>query len=278
MCPPCNHNLSVPAKLPTRRAMTLIELVIAMTIMVMVAGTMGALAKTVQQGYEYNEGHGLATQHGRVAVDRITRTALEATANEHFPGMIVVAESVAGWRFPDTLVVWRPDGSAADPEGLPLFSELVIYTPHATLPNRLLEITVPGDNRIVPTVDDTSQWRTEIAAIKNSMRARAVVLTDLVRSGLVPEESSSAWRGAVRFETRLCPSQAEWDSYKAGYRDWDDLAWVQGIRGTSTGLRQVWLRMELQLMPGEGSVASDASGDRPIPFFGSAAHYHEMHR
>jgi hypothetical protein len=244
----------------------------------MIAGTMAGLAKTVQQGYEYNEGHGLATQHGRVAIDRITRMASQATANEQFPGMIVVSETVASWQFPDTLVVWHPDSEAVDPDGLPRFNELVIYTTHHSFPNQLVELSVPGDTRTVPDADDDIQWQAEIASIKKSASTRTVVLTGLVLSGLVPQASNTEWHGAVRFETRLCPSQAEWDDYEGGAVDWDDLAWVQGIRGENTGLRQVWLRIELQLMPGEESVASDAAGDTAIPFFGSAALYYEMHR
>ena len=258
--------------------MTLIELVIAMSILVMVAGALGVLSKTVQQGYEYNEGHGLATQHGRVTLERIRRTAAEATANEQFPGMIVVADEVSTWRFPDTLVIWHPETAPVDPDGLPRFNELVIYTPHATVPNQLVELTVPGDTRVVPGVMETAAWKAEISAIKKSGSGRSVVLTDLLRACPVPEQANAARRGAVRFETRLCPSWDEWEDYGDGTLNWDDLAWVQGIRGSQTGLRQVWLRVELQLMPGEGSVVSDSAGDRAIPFFGSAALYYEMHR
>ncbi|MEE9603314.1 MAG: hypothetical protein V3V75_08425, partial [Thermoguttaceae bacterium] len=102
--------------------MTLLELVIAMSILVMVAGALGALSKTVQQGYEYNEGHGLATQHGRVTLERIRQTAAEAIANEKFPGMIVLADRVSVWRFPDTLVIWHPETAPVDPDGLPRFN------------------------------------------------------------------------------------------------------------------------------------------------------------
>jgi len=261
-----------------RRGLTLLELLIAISILAMVVGSLGALARGVQQGFEYTEGHGMATQHARVALDRIARTAGEATASEHFPGFIVVADEVGGWRFPDTLVVWRPNGAAADPDGLPRYNELVIYFPDRWSPNRLVETTVPWDWRTVPPVENEAQWRAEIAAIKHNPHAPRVTLTELLRRCPVPEDPGAPWRGAARFETRLRPSKGEWDQYRDGSLSWDDLAWVQGIYGAETGLRQAWLRIELQLIPGEEWVAIDPAAQRAIPFFGSAALYYEMHR
>lgn len=258
--------------------MTLAELLIAVSLMVIVVGTLAALAKGIQQGFEYTEGHGLATQHARVVLDRIASKVREATANEQFPGVIVVAESVGSWRFPDTLVVWHPDGDPADPDGLPRYNELVIYCPNWSRPNQLVEITAPGDTRTVPPVTDRAQWATEIEAIKRSDSSRVVTLTGLMRTGLAPESATTSWRGAVRFETRLRPSESEWDEYKAGNLDWAALAWVQGICGSQTGLRQVWLRTELQLMPGETAAAGQSAGGQAVPFLGSAALYYEMHK
>jgi hypothetical protein len=260
-----------------RGGLTLLELLIAMSILVMVAGTLASLARGIQQGYEYTEGHGLATQHARVVLERIGRCVREATANEQFPGAIVVAEQVGSWRFPDTLVVWHPEASAADPDGLPRYNELVIYCPSPSAPSQLIELTAPLDTRTVPPVDQTAQWATEIANLKQSASSQQVGLTDLVRSGSVNNVSESSWRGAVRFETRLRPSEQEWDDYQDSSRPWDELSWVQGIYGSQTGLRQTWVRMELQLMPGE-AVAGDPAALRPIPFFGSAALYYELSR
>ncbi len=250
---------------------------IAMTIMAMLVGTLGVLADGVQQSYEYTEGHSLATQHGRVAIERIAASVREATASEQFPGAIVVAEDVGRWRFPDMLVVWRPDGAAADPDGLPRFDELVIYCPDPDTPRNLLEITAEGDTRTVPSVDDSSGWETAIEKIKESDSARRVVLTPLLRSAQVDETSPDSRRAAVRFETRLRPSADEWTDYEEGSLDWDELAWVQGTYGSQTGLRQTWVRMELQLMPGE-EAAADPSGQPAIPYFGSAASYYEVNR
>jgi len=265
--------------------LTLVELMAAITILALVVGTLGVLSKGVQESYRYAEDYSAVTQHARVALERIAAAVREASANEQFPGAIVLADEEGSWRFPDTLVVWRPDGPPADADGLPRFNELVVFCPHPDAPNRLLEITVPGDTRTVPPVEDEARWITEIEAIKRSNSVRQVTLTGLVRTAetrrsLASESSSSSAessRGAVRFEIRLRPSAVEWTDYQDGKLKWDELAWVQGIFGSQTGLRQVWVRTELQLVPA-GAAEDDSTEAEPIPFFGSAALYYEMHR
>ncbi|MBN2477606.1 MAG: hypothetical protein JXB62_23565 [Pirellulales bacterium] len=270
--------------------MTLLELLIAMTIMVMVVGTMGTLARGVQQGYQYAEGHGVATQHARVALDRIAGMVREAMGNETFPGAIVLSREVGPWRFPDTLVVWHPDGAAADPAGVPRYNELVIYCPHPAHPNQLIEIT---DTRTDALDSNPASWPAEIEAIRTARTSggpsgtsdgQVVTLTKWLRESslLDPDTSTLQAFGAVRFETRLLPSADQWDAYDAETdaaqkaQLWEAMPWVQGICGVRTGLRQVWVRMELQLMPGEGST--DGADVRAIPFLGSAALFYELRR
>jgi len=250
--------------------MTLLELMIAMTIMVMVVGALGFLAKGVEQGFEYIESHDTVTQHARVAMQRIETAVREATANSEFPGILVVPKDIASWSFPDTLVVWNPaiaqddpDAVAADPDGLPQFDELVIYCPDATDPNELVEITLPKDVRTVPVATDPTTWNAEIRAIKRSPRRETVVLTDLVRSCTVEGVAVPQQRGAVRFVSRQCPSQEEFDAYTAGKLAWEDLTWVQG----QTEFCQAWVRIELQLVPGK-------EVQQVVPFLGSAALYY----
>lgn len=258
------------------RGMTLLELVIAMSLLALVMGTLAGLARTSQQGFEYSEGYGAATQHARVALDRISRTIYGATANEQFPGCIVIAETINSWRYPDTLVVWRPNGAAADPNGLPRYCELVIYCPQTNNPKQLVEITAPIDTRTVPPITDTASWQTEIAAIKTNSLSKVVNLTDLLRFCPIATSTGSPLRGAVRFETRLRPSQSEWNDFKNNLVNWKDLSWVQGYYGWQAGIRQVWVRIELQLVP-QAPNGSASPGNRvPAPFFGSASLYYQM--
>lgn len=259
--------------------MTLLELMLAMTVMLMVVGTLGGLARTVQQGFEYSDGYGVATQHARVVLDRITQNACQATANEQFPGCIVVAETVNSYGYPDTLVIWRPSGTPANPTGLPRYCELVIYCPNPTNPSQFLEMTAPTDTRTVPAVTDLTGWQTAMTALKKASTTTNTVLTTLLRTCSTSTNGGTpALRGAARFETRLRPSDADWAAYKAGTVSWMNLPWVQGIYGSQAGLRQEWVRMELQLMPGTDWIESNPAAAQAVPFFASAAlHYNLTH-
>jgi len=256
--------------------MTLVETLLALAIVSMIAVAMAGLATAVQVNNRYTEGHAVAVQHARVALERIERMASEATANEQFPGFLVIEDYVGTWRFPDTLVVWHPRAgtSAADPRGLPRFSELVLYYPEPRQPAQFLEVTLPDDTRTVPSPDDAAAWTTEIARIKDGRLGQRVVVTDRVRACVASNGSNAAPRGAVRFESRLRPSADEWSQYRKGTLPWQKLSWVQGIYGSRTGLRQAWLRIELQLTP-RGSADSPDT-EPAAAFFGSAALYYEM--
>jgi type II secretory pathway pseudopilin PulG len=252
--------------------LTLVELLTVSAIMVMLAGTLATLAMAVQTSNAQQQGTGLALQHGRVAIERIQRALHEATANEQFPGFVVFAESTGGWAFPDTLVVWKPDGTAIDPDGLPRMNELVVFCTDVSEPNQLLEIRVPTDTRTAPQLSNTVAWAMELVALKGQPEASRAKLTNLLR---VAAATDLGARGCVRFEADLRPSAAEWAEYESGARDWEDISWAQGIHGATTGLRQSWCRIELQLRP-----ADVATNDVrvSIPFFGSGAVYYELHR
>ncbi len=261
------------------RGLTLIELLIAMSIMAMVVGTLGALAHGVQLGYEYTEGHGLAVQHARVVLERISRRVEECTAGEQFPGFLVVPQYEGGVELPEMLVVWHPSGTASDPNGLPRYNELVLYTPNAYAPNQLLEVTIAGDTRTVPPPNDLARWRSELASLRNTWRWQAFPLTSLLRVCRVSGALGNAQgRGAVRFQSRLRPSEADWARYQSGDLEWSELPWVRGIYGSRTGLRQAALQIELQLMPGDVPVAADAGTHTALPFFGAAARYYPLER
>ena len=278
-CLACCETLSASSHrtlIRNRRGLTLIELLLAITIMVLLSGVMVAMASSVHRCFEHGEGYGNATQHARVAIERITRMVSTATANATFPGVLVLSETEGTWTFPDILVVWHPTGAAANPAGLPLYQELVIYCPDVNSPNDLVEITVPGNTGVVPAYTATATWLTQIEAIRASATCQKTILTDLLATGTVVEASSSATLGNVRFESRLIPSQTTWTQYTQGTLTWAQLAWAQGVYGKTTGLRQVWVRMEMQVVPYSDVVSSSSAAMAAVPFFGSATLYYQL--
>jgi hypothetical protein len=262
-----------------RHALTLVELVLASSLMVVMVGGLAVIATGVQMNFEYGESYGTTTQHARVVLERMTKTMYEATANASFPGFIVLADTVGSWQFPDTLVVWHPaSGTPANPQGLPLYSELVIYCPNPAQPNQLLEITAPGNNATVPAVTDLTDWSSNIAVIKQSAGSQVVVLTTLVRTCSVPQSATQPLRGALRFVARLSPSAANWSSYQSGKLLFQQLSWPQNIYGANTALAQSWVRIELQLLPNPHVVETNPAWRVAMPYFSSAAIYYPMSR
>jgi hypothetical protein len=250
-------------------------------VMAILASTLAALATTVQVANQQQMGAGLAVQHGQVAIQRIERAIQRATTSEQFPGFIVIKETVGGSTFPDTLVVWKPDGEPAAPDGLPRVNELVVFTPAYEDPTRLIEIWDSSDTSEVPALANDAAWQTLISMMKMSappgFDSSAAVLTDLMRAAEVTDPAGNSFgrRGCVRFEQMLRPSAAEWQAYKAGSTAWQNLPWVQGIYGASSGQRQALCRIELQLRPGD---IDSHDKQAAIPFFGSAAIYYQLER
>ena len=256
--------------------MTLIELLIAISMMALMAASMGVVARTVQMTSEYTDGYATATQHARVTFERISRMVSQATASESFPGAAVFATTVGSWRYPDTLVVWHPTAAAANPTGMPLMRELVVYTPHPTDPSQLLEITAPADSRTAPALSNSSAWASELATLRTSNATNKTLLTDLLRTASATS-GGNGLRAALRFEVELRPTAAEWTNFRAGTLAWENLTWVQDLYGSQTGLRQTWVRAELQLLP-SGGAAATRTLRQPAPFFGSAALYSTLSR
>lgn len=257
-----------------RRGLTLAELLIASAIMGVIVATLAAMSLAVQQESEYGRGQGDATQHARVALERMERAVREAAATEQFPGCFVFHTHIGTWSFPDTLVVWRPAARNPAPTATPLVGELVVFCADPAQANRLLEITMPGDTRPAPAWGDEPGWASQLHEIRTI--GERVELTNLLRVGSVNDGVTANQRGAVRFQVRLRPDQQEWERFRIGDLAWTDLAWPMDMVGARTGLRQVWCSIELQLMPGANSYQWDPNGQSAVPFFGSAALFYQL--
>jgi prepilin-type N-terminal cleavage/methylation domain-containing protein len=270
------YPLSKTVRRARRRAVTLIELMIAVAVMALMASALGALSHAVKITSDYTEGTSNATQHARVALQRINRAVAQGFANESFPGTVAFADTVGSYTYPDTLVVWYPpSGTPVNPSGLPQFNEIVVFCPNPNSPNQLLEITSPSDTRTVPTPTDLTTWNTELTNMKTGTTSQLVLITDLLRTA--PTTSGATSRAAVRFVVDLRPSAADWASYRAGTLTFANVPWVQTIYGSQTGLRQTWVHSELQLMPGY-NLSSDTTGQVTIPFLGSSSLYWNLHQ
>jgi len=270
----------LPAAVPLgfRSGVSLIELLISASLMTIVVGILGVVTNAVHMAAEYGQTHGAAVQHARVAIDRIARRVRQATANADYPGAWIVADTVLSWQFPDTLVVWNPDGEAVDPDGVPRVNELVVYRPNPSQPNELWELTDPSNSSTAPAIADASAWATLINQMSSSSSAEVAVLTDLLNTANVPQGAGTSDRACLRFHARVLPSAAQWDQYESGSIDWEDLDWAQSIYGSQVGLRQSWISIELQLVP-RASVNEHISDDLdPLAFFGSAALYYQLQR
>ena len=246
------------------------ELLIAGTIMALLAAGMGTLVMTVHATNEFCRGQTVAAQHARVTLDRIERAVRQAHASSEFPGCLVIPETVAGFDFPDTLVIWSPTGSAAAPAGLPRVSELAIYCPDRSLPSRLIELRAPTNTNVCPAANDAVGWATLVDSLKSSASSVSVELTNRMRTASV---SGGSLRGCVRFEVLMAPSEGQWSQYKAATRAWKDIEWPLDYYSTQTGMRRVVTQTEIQILPGDSDSAQTA-----VPFFGSATLTYELSR
>ena len=260
----------------SRKALTIIELSLSMAVLSMVAAAVAALATGVRQGSEFARNSAMVTQHARVTADRISRCIESAWATETDPGAVVVHETLGGEAVPIALVVWRPtSGKPVNENGPPLVRELAIFTPDTADPRRLLEVRAPSNSSTVSLESlDSASGRALISSILSSASSQKILLTELLRTTAV--SGSSARRGVVWFVRRVLPSSADLVAARTGSKNWVDLPWPQGIYTSTTGVRQTWIRFELQLTPPGTTTANMAS--QAVPFFGSGAIYYEVRR
>ena len=262
-----------------RRGLTLAELLIASTIMLMIATAVGMLASAVHSTNDYCNGYTVSAQHARVALSRIERALEYAVASEQFPGCHIVGEQAGGQTLPSTLIVWNPTGAAANPTGLPLVSEIVVFSPDPAHPNRLLEIRMPSVNSSVPALSDSSGWRTLIDQFRTGSSTTKALLTDRLRTAPITGDysdslSPSDLRGLVRFRRLMTPSAEQWTEYRNGTRTWQNVDWPLNSYRLTSGTRAVACQTELQIVPGSMRSAAITA----IPFYGSTLINYELQR
>lgn len=262
-----------------RRGLTLAELLIAATILLMIATAVSMLASAVNGANAFCQGYLVAGQHARVALSRIEQTLRKTYANEQFPGFLVVSELAGGQELPQTLVVWAPPSTPANPGGRPLVKELVLFSPNPARPCELMEIRDPTNGALVPPTSDTSAWRTLTETLRSSQTVSRTVLTDRLRTAPLVGEwqeslTASQLRGLVRFRRLMAPTEQAFSQYRAGNRSWDDLDWPLDRYGATSGTRCVVCQTELQVVTGTMATAQATA----VPFFGSFYFTYELAR
>jgi prepilin-type N-terminal cleavage/methylation domain-containing protein len=255
-----------------RRGLTLAELLVATTIMLMIATAVGTLASAVHSTNDFCRGYTVAAQHARVALSRIERSIQTATASEQFPGCLVVTEQAGSDALPTALVVWSPTGTAANPKGLPLISEIVVFAPDPARPNNLLEIRSPTEMNSVPATGDAAGWQSLTNRLRASSTVNKIVLTDRLRTAPITGDYSDSLmsadlRGMVRFRRILAPTEAEFSQYRGGTKTWQSLAWPLDSYRSTSGTRVIACQTELQIVTGTMATAASTA----IPFYGSSS-------
>lgn len=276
LCRARQRGSAVRCAMKLRRGLTIIELSMSVAVLAMVATAVASLAHGVRLGSEYAQDSADLTQHAQVALARITNRVENAWATEAHPGVVVVHDTAAGAMVPAALVVWQPEsGTPVHLAGPPLVRELVIFAANPGNPRELVEVRAPSDNRPVPLEElDTAPGRSLVAALLTSSGSKRTVLTELLRT--TSGTNVGGTRGVTWFVRRVRPTAAELAQARTGAIAWDELPWPQSIYSSRNGMRQVWVRIELQLVPPGTTSAQMAR--RAVPFFGSAAIYYEVQR
>ena len=264
---------------PARSGMTLIELMVAASVMSLVAVVLAGIVTALDTARSHVEGLHEATALGRFAVGRI-HDAVNRTGtyrigtNETVPGIAVVANDDR----PEILVLWTGGRETSLAETSPLArlpraNELVIVTSDPADPRQLIELVVPT---ATDNVDFTaSTFATRVRQLIGSTSAEKVTLCDRTRVLRWPATESGAVVAAVRFEWEASPSSSQIAATTPGTAEWRALPWAGGVSTSNSGLRQIALRIELQVV-NYGAPAADVATPS-LPVFGSAVRRY-LHR
>jgi len=254
-----------------RRAVSLVEMIVASAVVALIVGSMGMMAVGVRKTQDVSRDTGLRVQHARIVVERVETNVRGAFANLGFPGFMVFSTQVSGATYPDVLVVWKPKSVPDDADRMPIWNELIVYACDPSDPTRLYEITLPSDGGGAPgpVGANLATWNAKIQAAREGKNSVRTLLTDQLRAAKATDGTA---RGAVRFDAMLRPSAAEWDAFIAGTVAWESLPWAQSLFSSRAGLRQNACDLELHLGPSSGSI------DGALPFVGSAALFFQVER
>ena len=260
-----------------RRGFSLPELLCAVAILTVLAGAMGTLAYGVGGANDACRGQTEAAQHARVVLERIRRNVINSKASESFPGCMVASTTVGADSFPDRLLIWKSNGTAASATELPRRSDLIIYTYNPSRPIELLEITTPDTTLLTGTTN--TDLNAVVTAVLSSANSTKTLISDRLgiattgagtSTDLTTLLADSASRGMLRFRILMAPSASQWSQYRASTRTWSNIDWPLDQYGVNYGNRRVSCQTEILML------ADDFNIKPPIPFFGSATKVYQL--
>lgn len=261
-----------------RRGFTLVDLLMGMMITTMMCAMMAGVMFAANAAWDHTTGSEDAAQQARAGIDRIKYMVSQAgvyklAGQPTVPGIAVVNRTVDSVPYPEILVLWtggQNGGMAASgvQTRLPLVNELVIYAPQSGDPSRLVEIT----SALSSSIDFTaSTFTAAILAIVDSTTNNRTLLSDRVHISDLPSRSAKI-AGCIFFEAFESPTAAALQGVSPGSAAWNALTWSQGVYTSSSGLRQVTVRMELQFNLRANSPNGSLTSTVAFPFTGSASY------
>jgi hypothetical protein len=250
--------------------MTLVELMVAASVMSLVAVTLGGLVQAVDTARGYINSMQLASFQGQFAIDRV-KSAVQRSGTYRLGSSSTVAGVAAIWNSdrPDTLVVWTGgrEESLSDQgtlNRLPLANEIAIYTPDPDGAERLVEIVVPSASGTIDFAASNFETRVR-QLIANSDPDERVTLCDRVRVAA----NNTDRVAALRFEIEQTPDSGAIATTAPGTVNWRSLQWYGGISSSSAGLRHILVRIEIQVLT--DGTPGDPASEIAMPVFGSAS-------
>ena len=259
----------VQSRRQARRGMTLPELAISLSILLMVGAATASLSKAGRLAMEQAELMDLQARTSRMALQQIRSNVERSHGNTDFPAAVVFTTSVGGQTFPDTLVLWRPVNGVVpvNPQGLPFTDELLFYFADPNASRRLIESRVLQFPSIAPPLSDSVGWDSLIQSAKTYDEYGQYVdwteLSDGLRTVVFTDQGQTKTMPAMRFEMTYTPSSQELLDHQANLVSWENLAWPLGRVSQNHGARVATCNVELQLR------VSDIDS-RPLLVTGSA--------
>jgi hypothetical protein len=195
-----NQNQMKP---PVRRAVTLPEMLVALTITTLIVGALGVFSRAVLDGVEQTTNTGNASQEVRVILARIDRKVAESRRIVIPTGPLRVLQDTN-----EMLVLWERDGQVGDPNpGLMNYNELLIYTTpsDSTSSGRLVGLvsTASSSSGSSPLLWEVRPAENQTAVVDVSDSTALAQNLQLFRSGqnIEPPTVLLSDLGGIQFDT-----------------------------------------------------------------------------